>query len=111
MKFHGEARFVRNDADGYFSLNSIVFLSVAFTADTTAYAPARGESTPVGGKMILSYVALTSSEVITVPSWNFTSWRSFTVTVVLSAETAGISAATSGITLVRSFGSNLYSRL
>jgi hypothetical protein len=107
MKFHGDARFVRNEADGYLSLNSTVYLSVAFTADTTAYAPARGESTPVGGKMILSYVALMSSDVMPVPSWNLTSWRSLIVTVVLSAETAGCSAATSGITLVRSFGSNL----
>src|SRR5438034_11158645 len=100
MKFHGEARLVRNDADGYFSLNSMVFLSVAFTADTTAYAPARGESTPVGGKMILSYVALTSSEDITVPSWNFTSWRSFTVTVLLSEDTGGSKAAKAGMTLL-----------
>src|SRR4026208_2225655 len=107
MKFHGDARFVKKEADGYLSLNSTVYLSVAFTADTTASAPARGDSAPVGGKMILSYVALMSSDVIPVPSWNFTSWRSLLVTVILSAETAGCSAATSGITLVRSLGSNL----
>src|SRR5947199_133644 len=29
MKFHGDARFVRNDADGYLSLNSVVNLSGA----------------------------------------------------------------------------------
>jgi hypothetical protein len=29
MKFHGEARFVRNEADGYLSLNSMVLASGA----------------------------------------------------------------------------------
>ena len=107
MKFHGEARLVRNDADGYFSLNVTVYLSVASILSTTAYAPARGDRTSLGGKMILLYVATTSSDVIGWPSWNFTSWRSLIVTVSLSDDTAGISAATSGITFVRSFGSNL----
>ena len=111
MKFHGDARFVRNDADGYFSLKTTVLGSDAVTVSTAAYAPARGDNTPVGGKMIFWYVATTSSEVIVAPLWNFTSVRSFTVIVSLSLDTCGSLAATSGTTLVRSFGSNLYSRL
>src|SRR6266550_7271854 len=109
MKFHGDARFVANDAEGYFSLNVTVSGAAAVMplASTAAYAPARGESTPVGGKMILLYVATTSSLVIFDPSWNFTSVRSLMVYVSLSAEISGIAAATSGMTLVRSFGSNL----
>src|SRR2546428_7416257 len=107
MKFHGEARFVRNDADGYLSLNTTVLGSDAVIVSTTAYAPARGERTPVGGKMIFWYVATTSAEVIAAPSWNFTSVRSLMVTVSLSAETCGALAATSGMTVVRLSGSNL----
>src|SRR5258706_15077285 len=111
MKFHGDARFVRNDADGYLSLKTTVLGSDALTLSTAAYAPARGESTPVGGKMILLYVATMSADVIVEPSANFTSVRSFTVTVSLSAETVGSLAATSGITFVRLLGSNLWRRL
>src|SRR6185436_13442947 len=111
MKFHGDARLVRNDADGYLSLNTTVLGSDAVIVSTGAYAPARGDSTPVGGKMIFWYVATTSSDVIVAPSWNFTSVRSLIVTVSLSLDTCGSLAATSGMTFVRSFGSNLYSRL
>src|SRR3954469_3780762 len=111
MKFHGDARFVRNDADGYLSLNTTVLASGAVIVSTTAYAPERGDSTPVGGKMIFWYVATMSADVICWPSWNFTSVRSLIVTVSLSLETCGISAATSGMTVVRLFGSNLYRRL
>src|SRR3954464_11411203 len=111
MKFQGDARFVRNEAEGYLSLNTTVFASGAVIVSTTAYAPERGDRTPVGGKMIFWYVATTSAEGICWPSWNFTSVRSLTVTVTLSLDTCGISAATSGTTVVRLFGSNLYRRL
>src|SRR5437867_1241395 len=107
MKFHGEARFVANDADGYLSLKTMLSGAGAVMVSTAAYAPARGDSTPVGGKMIFWYVARTSSLVIFVPSWNFTSVLSLIVYVSLSAESSGIAAATSETTLVRSFGSNL----
>src|SRR2546423_3617087 len=107
MKFQGDARFVPKDADGYFSLNRAVDLSGAVIVSTAAKAPARGESTPVGGKMILLYVATTSSLVICAPSWNFTSVRSLIVYDSLSPEISGMAAATSGMTLVRSLGSNL----
>src|SRR6266536_285118 len=78
-KFHGEARFVASDADGYFSLKTTVVLSGASILSTAAYAPARGERTPCGGKMIFWYVARASSDVNAVPSWNLMSDRSFTV--------------------------------
>src|SRR6266566_3512260 len=107
MKFHGDARFVANEADGYLSLKTTLSGVGAAMLSTAAYAPARGDSTPVGGKMILLYVATMSSLVIFDPSWNFTSVRSLIVYVSLSAEISGIAAATSGMTLVRSFGSNL----
>src|SRR5882762_2794969 len=107
MKFHGEARFVANDADGYLSLKTTLSGAGLLMLSTAAYAPARGDSTPVGGKMIFWYVATMSSLVIFVPSWNFTSVRSLIVADSLSAEYSGMAAATSGITLVRSFGSNL----
>src|SRR5207302_1955554 len=111
MKFHGEARFVANEAEGYLSLKTTLSGAGAVIVSTAAYAPARGERTPVGGKMIFWYVARMSSLVIFEPSWNFTSVRSLMVYVSLSAETSGIAAATSAATLVRSLGSNLYSVL
>src|SRR5467141_983422 len=111
MKFHGEARFVANEAEGYFSLKTTLSGAGLLMVSTAAYAPARGESTPVGGKMIFWYVATMSSLVIFVPSWNLTSVRSLIVYVSLSAETSGVAAATSGMTFVRSVGSNLYSVL
>jgi hypothetical protein len=52
-------------------------------------------------------VATTSSLVIFWPSWNFTSVRSLIVYVSLSGEMSGIAVAMSGVTFVRSFGSNL----
>jgi hypothetical protein len=72
MKFHGEARFSRNDDSGYFRRNRIVCGSAASTASTAEYAALRSDFTPAGGLMILSYEALTSLEVISLPSWNFT---------------------------------------
>src|SRR5882672_8886280 len=107
MKFQGEARFVPNDAEGYFSLKTTLSGAGPLIDSTAAYAPARGESTPVGGKMIFWYVATMSSLVIFEPSWNFTSVRSLIVYDSLSAETSGIAAATSAMTFVRSAGSNL----
>src|SRR5258705_11346523 len=107
MKFQGEARFVPNEADGYLSLKTTLSGAGPVIVSTAAYAPARGESTPVGGKMIFWYVATTASLVLFEPSWNFTSVRGLIVYVSLSAEISGIAAATSGMTLVRSFGGDL----
>ena len=47
----------------------------ASTASTALYCACRLDTTPAGGKMILSYDALTSCAVSALPSWNFTPWR------------------------------------
>jgi hypothetical protein len=52
MKFQGDARFVAKLAEGYLSLNTIWSGAGLLIVSTAAYAPARGERTPVGGKMI-----------------------------------------------------------
>src|SRR5690242_18242026 len=107
MRFHGDARRVVNAALTLFSLNTTVVASGAVIESTIAYQERRADP----AARIFWYVARTSAEVSAAPSWNFTSSRTFTVTVSLSAESVGRAAATSGTTFVESSGSTRYSRL
>lgn len=57
------------------SLNSIVYLSGAFTSLTARNRMLRGMLTPCGGLTMRSNVAFTSSAVSSAPSWNCTPLR------------------------------------
>jgi hypothetical protein len=61
------------------SLNSIVYLSGAFTSLTARNRMLRGMLMPRGGLTIRSKVAFTSSEVSSAPSWKITSFRRWNV--------------------------------
>src|SRR2546428_7528304 len=52
MKFHGDARFVANEAEGYLSLNTTLSGVGAAMLSTAAYAPPPGGSTPPRGEKI-----------------------------------------------------------
>jgi hypothetical protein len=66
-----------NEGDGHRSLNATMYGSGACTVSTCRYSPLRADLIPGGGLMIFSYVARTSREVISAPSWNLTPRRSF----------------------------------
>src|SRR5689334_2923204 len=106
IQFHGWARFVRNDASGYLSRKTTVSGVGASTDSTEPYVAWRLECTPAGGKMMWSYEAFTSFDVITLPSWNFTPLRTLNVYVRRSGEIVHDSARSPMIFVpVRSVGS------
>src|SRR4026208_2494489 len=92
MKFQGDARLARNEAEMCLSLKTTVASSGASTLSTIEYKAFRALATPSGGKIILSYVALTSCAVSGVPSWNLMPLRIFTVRVKPSLEDDQLSA-------------------
>ena len=63
------------DPDGKFSLKVTSYLPVDSTLSTILKKALRAEAMPFGGKMTFLKVAVMSSAVSGVPSWNFTSWR------------------------------------
>src|SRR5688572_11930582 len=106
MKFQGEARDSRNDALGSLRRKRTSYLSGVSTRSTIEYWPLRLEPMPVGGKMILSYEALTSSEVISEPSWNLTPRRSVSEYTFWSSDTVQLTARDgTGLVPPLSFGS------
>src|SRR6266850_2920672 len=92
MKFHGDDTLAMKEPSGHLSRKTMVSGVGASTASTALYCSWRLDMTPGGGKMILSYDAFTSLEVSTLPSWNFTPWRTLNVYVRLSPETVHDSA-------------------
>ena len=60
---------------GYFSFTTNVDGSGASIDAIDSYASLRSDLMPAGGCRILSYEALTSFDVSSLPSWNFTPLR------------------------------------
>ena len=64
------AAMMNGGGRGSDSLNSMVYLSGAFTSLTARNRMLRGMLMPCGGFTIRSNVAFTSSDVSSAPSWN-----------------------------------------
>ncbi len=54
MKLYGDASRFRNDADGHFRRNTIVYASGVCTASMSVYCARRNDVTPCGGQMMRS---------------------------------------------------------
>src|SRR5262245_1316728 len=99
MQFQGDAKTpFTMDASISFMRNTTVRGSGVSIAATLVRESLRFEMTPFGGVPMRSKEAFTSSEVKTVPSWNFTLGRSLKVKVSWSSDALQLSA-TSGTTL------------
>src|SRR5262245_51076352 len=94
------------EPSGYLRRKITVSADGASTDSTALYCACRLDCTPGGGNTMWSYEALTSRALITLPSWNFTPWRSLNVYVRLSGDTVHDSATSpTNFVPVRSTGS------